>query len=201
MPDEPPTTEIMRGTYQALCKHGYAEVTMEDIAAESTKSKASLHYYYESKHDLLLAFLDDLLGSFTERLDEAAGETPPERLLGMVDVVLEPREEDPKHGFKTAVLEMKAQGPYDDAFQERLTEFDRTLHESVAEALVAGVESGHFRPDLDVERTADFFVTVLNGAQTRSVAVGRSTEQTRETLGRYLESNVLAAEMTSEARQ
>ncbi|GAA0475047.1 hypothetical protein GCM10008985_34420 [Halococcus dombrowskii] len=50
--------EIMDATYRALCKHGYAALRMQDIADETTKSKAALHYHYDSKHDLLLSFLD-----------------------------------------------------------------------------------------------------------------------------------------------
>ncbi|MFC4550746.1 MULTISPECIES: TetR/AcrR family transcriptional regulator [Halorussus] len=192
MSDSPPTDDIMRATYRALCEHGYADVTMEDIAAKSEKSKSALHYHYESKHALLLSFLDDLLESFTERLDAVDGETPRDRLGATVDAVLDPDAEGPDREFKTAVLEMKAQGPYDDAFRRRLADFDRTLHDRFADALAAGVESGDFRSDLDVDETAEFFVTVCNGAQTRSVAVGRSTERTRRTLERYVESDVLA---------
>lgn len=192
MSDEPPTDDIMCATYCALCEHGYADVTMADIAAASEKSKSALHYHYESKHALLLAFLDDLLESFGARLDSVDGETPRDRLLGIVETVLEPSDDGPNREFKTAVLEMKAQGPYDGAFRERLSDFDRTVRDYFAEALAAGVDSGDFRAELDVSETADFFVTVCTGAQTRSVAVGRDTARTRRTLERYVESNVLA---------
>lgn len=191
----------MRATYQALCKHGYADVTMADIAAESEMSKSSIHYHYESKHDLLTTFLDDLLASFTARLDDIEGETPREHLSALVETVLDPSSDEPNREFRTAVLEMKAQGPYDEAFRSRLEEFDRTLRSHVSDVLAAGVEDGTFRHDLDVEQTADFFVTVFGGAQTRSVAVGRPVEQTRETLERYVETNVVAADVGVEGEQ
>ncbi|WP_205427144.1 TetR/AcrR family transcriptional regulator [Halorussus sp. MSC15.2] len=201
MSDESPTEDIMDATYRALCRHGYADVTMEDIAAESEKSKSAFHYHYESKHALLLAFLDDLLESFTARLDAVEGETPRDRLLGTIDAVLEPSAESPNREFKTAVLEMKAQGPYDEAFRARLDDFDRALRDRFAAVLAAGVDSGDFRADLDVEETADFLVTVCNGAQTRSVAVGRTTERTRRTLERYVDSDVLATDTSTEAER
>ncbi|HET7323460.1 MAG TPA: helix-turn-helix domain-containing protein, partial [Halococcus sp.] len=62
------TDELMHATYRALCKHGYANLTMQDIADESTKSKAALHYHYDTKQDLLLAFLSFLYERFEERL-------------------------------------------------------------------------------------------------------------------------------------
>ncbi len=106
------TSDITEGTYRALCKHGYADVTMEDIAAETDVSKSALHYHYDSKHDLLVSFFDDLLEGFTERLDAVDGESAYEGLLNLIDAVLFPPDDDaPDLGFQTAVLEMKAQAP------------------------------------------------------------------------------------------
>ena len=190
---EPFSDDSMNATYRALCKHGLADVTMEDIAAESEKSKSALHYHFESKHDLLVAFLDFLLASFTDRLDAIDEETPHDRLLETIDTVLGPATDGSDREFKTAILELKAQGPYDEEFRERLCEFDRALHAHVANILVAGVETGDFRADLDPEETAGFFVTVCNGAQTRSVAVGHPVEQTGQALERYIASHVRAA--------
>jgi len=194
MSSDSATEDIMSATYRALCKHGYASVTMQDIAAESEKSKSALHYHYERKHDLLCAFLDDLLASYTDRLDGVEGETAHDRLLGTIETVFEPTEDSPTREFKTAILEMKAQGPYDEAFRERLTKFDQVLRDHVEEILAAGVEGGEFRADLDVEATADFFATVFNGAQTRSVAIGRPVDRSRKHLEQYVESRVLAGD-------
>jgi len=61
--------DIMEATYRALCTHGYADLTMQDIAAESTKSKGTLHYHFEGKQDLLESFLAFLLNRFEERTE------------------------------------------------------------------------------------------------------------------------------------
>jgi len=197
MSTDDPVSDITTGTYRALCKHGYADVTMEDIAAETDMSKSALHYHYDSKHDLLVSFFDDLLESFTDRLDAIEGETAHDRLLNLIDTVLMPPDDDtPDKGFQTAVLELKAQGPYDDAFRRPLQEHDRTLREHVERHLADGVESGEFRSDLDVEASADFLVTVFNGAHTRSVAVGRPVERTRDTLAAHIDSMIVADGVT-----
>ncbi|MFB6221704.1 MAG: TetR/AcrR family transcriptional regulator [Halolamina sp.] len=195
MVSEQTTADITDATYRALCKHGYADVTMEDIAAETEKSKSALHYHYDSKHDLLCSFLDELLDSFVERLESVGGETPRESLLALVEEVLRPADEDgPPRDFEIAVLEMKAQGPYDEAFRERLAEFDQALKEHIAGHLAAGVETGVFRADLDVSASADFLVTVISGAHTRSVAIGRPVEETKETLARHIETMIAVDE-------
>ena len=36
--------EVMEATCRALCEHGYADLTMQDVADESDKSTAALHY-------------------------------------------------------------------------------------------------------------------------------------------------------------
>ncbi|MFB6071553.1 MAG: TetR/AcrR family transcriptional regulator [Halobacterium sp.] len=190
MPDDSPTDDIVDATYRALCEHGYADVTMADIAAESSKSKAALHYHYDSKHDLLVSFLEELLASFTDRLDAVSGETPRERLMETLDVFLGATENGPDREFKTAVLEMKAQCPYDDAVRERIVDFDDALRAHVAQILADGVESGAFRADLDVDAAADFVVSALNGVQTRSVATGRPVGEMRAAVEHFVETNV-----------
>ena len=41
--------EIMEATYEALCKHGYAELSIEKIADEFDKGKSLIYYHYDDK--------------------------------------------------------------------------------------------------------------------------------------------------------
>nr|WP_235847781.1 TetR/AcrR family transcriptional regulator [Natronorubrum thiooxidans] len=199
MTDQPVSTEtadeLMDATYTALCKHGYASLRMQDIADESSKSKATLHYHYESKQDLLYALLDYLTDSFADRIETLEGETPIEQLRSLVETSLEPSEDDARKQFRTAVLEIKAQGPYDDRFRDELTAFDRLLHDRIRILLEDGQDAGLIRDDIDPNETAEFIVTVLNGAQTRHVAVGHSLECTRAMLETYVCHQLLAEDV------
>jgi|APHM01.1.fsa_nt_gi Bacterial regulatory proteins, tetR family. len=220
-----PADESMQATYRALCEHGYADVTMQAIADETDKSKAALHYHYDSKRDLLMAFLDFLYEEFTERVGApAADKNDPDaeplaaagpvggdgverrsvevggrdgdaaaRLLGFIDRVLDPPEDDPerRREFQTAMLELKAQAPYDEAVRERMARFDAFLVRQVQALVEAGVESGVFRA-VDPEDTARFIVTALDGAHTKQVAVGRDTDCTRRMLHGYVKTHLLA---------
>lgn len=186
------TDELMDATYAALCKHGYASLRMQDIADESSKSKATLHYYYDSKQDLLYALLDYLQQSFADRIETLEGDTAADQLAALIETYLTPRNEDSMQEFRTALLEIKAQCPYDEQFRTELDDFDRVLHDRFQSILEAGQETGVFRDDFDPDRTADFIVTVLNGVQTRHVAVGHPLEQTRETLETYIAEHLLA---------
>ena len=65
--DDDTATEILAATYRALCQHGYAALTVKDIAAEADRSKASIHYYYDSKENLFTQFLDFLYERYTAK--------------------------------------------------------------------------------------------------------------------------------------
>ncbi|WP_336336185.1 TetR/AcrR family transcriptional regulator [Haloarcula brevis] len=198
MNDGDTADDIMDATYRALCTHGYADLTMQDIADESDKSKAALHYHYDSKHDLLCAFLEYLYDGFVDRTEDPNGETSHERLLALVDSVLD-KPDDGSEEFGTAILEIRAHAPHEPEFRERLTEFDDYLVDELQAVLEDGIADGTFDPGLDAEDTARFIVTVLTGAATERVTTGRPVECTRRMLTEYVETHLLAEQRGVEA--
>ena len=181
--------DIMCAVYTALCDRGYADLTMQDIADECALSKGALHYHYDTKHDLLLAFLDHLYGRFTDRLATATAEAaddPAVRLVALVDATLFPPKRDDVREFRTAMLEIKAQAPYEPAYRDTLAEFDAFVHDRV-EALVAeGIDRGQYDDAVEPADVASFVVTTINGAHTRCVATGEPVDATRRALIEYL---------------
>ncbi|GGI96498.1 hypothetical protein GCM10008995_03200 [Halobellus salinus] len=183
MTDAP--TEILDATHCALREHGYAEVTMRDIADKTDLSKAALHYHYDCKHDLLVAFLDHLYDRFEARIGDPDGDSPAERLHSLVDALLTEGSENP--AFRTALLEIKAQAPYDDAFRDRLRRFDNAFSSRVRTLVADGVARGTFRDDVDPDTVASALTTFVNGAQTRHVGVGHPPAQSATTLHTYID--------------
>lgn len=184
--------KLVKATYVALCKHGYASLRMKDIAAESSKSKGTLHYHYDSKQELLYAFLEYLYDSFVTRLDDLETQHPDEHLRAVIDAILSPRDDGTEQEFWTALLEIKAQGPYDDGFRDQLVAFDQLLHDRIESILTEGQERGVFRDAFDPDAIADFLVTVLNGVQTRHVAVDHQPDQTRDQVLEYVDRHLIA---------
>jgi AcrR family transcriptional regulator len=209
MSDEP-REAVLRATYRALCAHGYANLTMQDIADEADLSKAALHYHYDTKRDLLTAFLDSLASWHEGRLEELSGDDAAERLRSLFDECLSTAadESDARAtadaddtddsgeadypAFHTAMLEVKAQAPYEEAYRERLTVLDEVLCDRVRALVEAGIDEGTFRP-VDPEAAATFVVDVLVGAHTRNVAVGHSLDETEAVLDAYVDDHLLAA--------
>jgi AcrR family transcriptional regulator len=187
-------TEILHATHSALCKHGYAELTVQDIADETDLCKASIHYHYEGKHDLLVAYLDHLYEQFEDRIADPTGETPAERLRGLFDALVAERSDAP--AFQTALLEIKAQSPYDDAFRSRLRRFDDAFATAVREVVAEGVADGTFHGDVDPDAVASFLTTYVNGAQTRHAAVGHPLDDSAAAVGAYID-GALRADQTA----
>jgi AcrR family transcriptional regulator len=184
--------EIMEATYRALCEHGYASLTMQDIADESDKSTAALHYHYDTKEALLLAFLDHLYGRFTDRYGAVEGRNAVERLVGFVDGILcQSNLEDPE-GFQTALLEIRAQAPYDGEYRKRLAKFDAFVTDRVEEIVADGIAEGTIRADVDPDDTAAFVATLIDGVNTRRTTIGDTGGGTRRTFVAYVREHLLA---------
>ena len=166
------TDDIMCATYRALCRHGYADLTMQDIADEWSKSQAALHYHYDTKRGLLLAFLDHLFESYTDRVADTGEGDAAGRLRAIVDDALDPPRTATNRELRTALFEIKARAPHDDEFRDRLERFDRHLHEEITGIVVDGVEDGVFRYDVDPETTATLLVTLVDGGRSRRVVLG-----------------------------
>jgi AcrR family transcriptional regulator len=163
---------IMDATYRALCEHGYASLTMQAIADECDCSKSLLHYHFDTKEALLVALLDHLIDRFEERVSPDA-EPPRRHLVDLVDRFCYggDRGREEHRSFHTALLELRAQAPHNEAFRAQLAENDAHVHATVAAAVERGVDAGAFRP-VDAERTAAHLLAAVQGARIRWVTLG-----------------------------
>jgi len=177
MTDQPSAAaEIMDGVYRALRAHGYADVTMQDIADECSKSKSLLHYHYDTKEDLLVAFLDHVITDSENRIDAHADDPPTERLVQFVGWFVFEADAVDREAFHIALLELRTQGPFNDRIREQLDRSDRLLRGTVADILESGIEDGVFR-DVDVEETAALLVATLDGARTRQITLSGDDDE------------------------
>lgn len=162
--------EIMDGVYRALCDHGYAALTMQDIADECDKSTSLLHYHYDTKEDLLVTFLDQMLADYEEKIESRADQPPVDRLVEFVARFVFTPEDTERASFHLALLEMRSQGPFNERIRESLRRSDDLLRDALEETLEDGIEDGDFEP-VDVEETAALFVAMLDGARTRQITL------------------------------
>lgn len=177
------SAEIIAATRRALCEHGYADLTMQRIADEASMTTAAIHYHFDTKGELLNAFLDDLINRFEDRLSCEAGD-PRERLTAFLDAIFVPAEER-DDGTPVALMELQSQAPFQEEYRERFRELDDRMWSTVADAVRDGIGAGHF-DETDPENVARFVVTMINGAHAREVSLGESPLETRRVIEDYL---------------
>ena len=176
-PSTPPDghEEIMEATYRALQEHGFADLTMQDIADEAGKSKSLLHYHYDTKQDLLVAFLDYLIERGAERAAEHADDPPGERLRNFAARALVDNDNE-DWSFATAILELQAQAPHNETYRDQLAANEAALRDHLADIVREGVQSGAFR-DVDPVATARLVLVAVDGARTHRVVYEDDTPE------------------------
>ncbi|GGL65752.1 TetR/AcrR family transcriptional regulator [Halocalculus aciditolerans] len=194
---EPPETaertetesEIMAATYRALCEHGYASLTMQAIADEYGKTTAAIHYHYDTKEGLMVAFLEYLLDRFVEHVEEVETVEPAARLHDLAGQFLR---DDPEYrDLVVAVIELRAQAPYDADLREQFKQNNEYIRALLRTVVEDGIEQGVFR-DVDPEHVATACLTIVDGARARYVTLDEpdAIDDGRQTLEEYLESVV-----------
>jgi len=175
--------EIIAATSRALCEHGYADLTMQRIAEEASMTTAAIHYHFDTKAELLNAFLDDLIDRFEARL-ACEAEDPRERLETFLDAVFTASQNADE--YPVALMEMKGQAHYQDSFRERFLALDEVMQSVVANAVSDGIEAGYFEA-ADPDEVARHVITTINGAHVRTVALGEDPDATRAVIEGYLQ--------------
>ncbi|QGN06426.1 TetR/AcrR family transcriptional regulator [Halorhabdus sp. CBA1104] len=177
--------EIMGATYRALCEYGYADLTIKRIAEEYGKTTAAIHYHYDTKDDLLLAFLDHILGEYVSTLHEVQATDPKERLELLVDkLLMDPRDH---HDLLVALAEMRNQTLHKESFSLRFTETDQYISYLLETVIEQGISAGVFR-DVEPAHVAQTLLMIVNGARARSIYLDEDSivADARQAVDEYL---------------
>jgi AcrR family transcriptional regulator len=186
--------EIVRAVMRALAKHGYAALTTRKVAAEASVSEAGLYYHYDSKDDLVVAFLEWAVDRDSKRLSVAADADPVTRLYALCDALLGDPDDEVDRGINVAMMELLAHAPHEERFADPLRSYEWRVLDTVAAVIEDGVEDGAFRADLDAGATAAYLLVTTDGTAGSVMALGMRDvgRQVRERLFDYLSHNVLA---------
>jgi AcrR family transcriptional regulator len=160
--------EIADAVGTALAQHGYERLTTAKIAAEYDKSEAGLYYYYDSKDEMIAAFLDLAAGRFGGELTATEGD-PETRLRGACErLFLAPGDEGA--GLHVAIMELLSHAPYNETLRGPLRELEGAALDALATIVRDGVEQGAFRL-VDPDATAAFLLAAADGSTGFHVAL------------------------------
>lgn len=190
---------IMKATYDALCEHGYADLTIQRIGDEFPKSKSLVYHHYDGKDELLLDFLEFMLDRFETNVPRRDYEDAAAHLQALLDHVIPDSLDDERREFTSAIIELRAQAAHDPAYHEHFTRHTRFFHERFETIIEQGIEEGSFR-DVDSNQVAAFLLTTIEGTMVQRVTadVGESGPAVRDELQAYIETRLLGEDETGE---
>lgn len=176
----------MEATKEALRKHSYSELSIQNIADEFEKSKSLLYHHYDGKDEILLEFMDFMLENFREEVLSEQEESPGEELERDAFMAFDSRHDC---GILKTLTELRTQGLRDERFQEKFRGLENTYRNRLENLISAGKESGRFRKSVDPETSAEFILAV-NHEALHQKAAGRKIESLEKELEKYIESQV-----------
>ncbi|RLM62628.1 TetR/AcrR family transcriptional regulator [Halorubrum sp. Atlit-26R] len=193
-PDEKWSTaeeEIMQATYQTLLVNGYADLSISGIADELGKSKAALYYHYDSKDDLLVAFLEFAVDRFEAMVSTETGENPNEDLEHVVEKLLPLQPVEEQRQLQEVLVGLRSQAVTNEPFREQFTRIDERLATTIGEIIQRGIDEGVFR-DVDPTRVAEHILATVNGAMYARATTDRQNAPAaaRVSLSSYIDSEL-----------
>jgi AcrR family transcriptional regulator len=163
--------ELLEATGDAIAKHGVADVTTQKIADEWGRAQSLLHYYYDTKTDLVVAYIEYLHEGLSEAFEARADDPPLERLewATVRDLC------DTSQARSLALFDLHGNAPYEERYQAALNDFEDDARAFVEAAIEDGIEDGTFR-DVDPETTTALLLSAHDGGILRSATLGRESD-------------------------
>ncbi|AZQ16121.1 TetR/AcrR family transcriptional regulator [Halorubrum sp. PV6] len=183
--------EIMEATYRALLKHGYADLSISRIGDELDKSKASIYYHYDTKDDLLVAFLEFAADRFEETIETETGDEPPDDLEHVIEKLLPLQPDEEQRQLQAVLVGLRSQAVTNEVFREQFTQIDERLAATVRSIVERGIDDGTFR-DVDPSRVTEHILATVNGAMYGRVTTDRknAAAAARVSLASYIDSEL-----------
>lgn len=153
---------LLAAAYRVFGQKGYAQATVDDVAAAAGVSKGAVYHHFESKEELFRALLEDHsheLDAMAEVAKRACSFA--DLVRGVVRVWIDHYRSDPL--FVPLSLESRLAATREPWAREIVTEFWAQLRALIAGLLKIGQDTGFVRPDLDVEAASTLLFGALDG--------------------------------------
>ena len=185
---------LMQATYDALCKHGYAGLTIQRIGDEFPKSKSLIYQHYDGKDELLVAFLGFMIEHFENEAEIPidTGKTALDQLQDHLDHLLDPTIDEERDEMMSAMTELRGQAPHNEAYREHFTKSGQIFLGHISDIIRTGIEQGEFR-EVDPEQTAELLLTTIDGVMVRRATTDGSVDiqAVRSELDEYIRLRLL----------
>jgi AcrR family transcriptional regulator len=155
--------EILEATRRALVEHGFQDLSTQKIADELDRSHSLVHYHFETRADLLVAFVEHFAGQFEQVLDTIEHHDPGGRLARFLALMAGNADVPEIRSLNLAVYEMQASAHKHPELREPLADYHATLVDFLVDTMEDGVASGAFEA-VDPRSTAELLLSAVDGA-------------------------------------
>jgi TetR/AcrR family transcriptional regulator, cholesterol catabolism regulator len=156
---------------------GLEAASINDIAARLGSDRASVYYYYGSKHEIFLALVRQAVEEIVIVAENIAATDEPStvRLQRLVQSLLDAYERNYPFIHLYIQEDMRRVPGDGSAAGEQLQELGRRYEDAVGRITADGVESGEFRSDLDARLVMFAIMGAVNWTHRWFVPGGRLT--------------------------
>jgi AcrR family transcriptional regulator len=187
-PTERPTAEtILAAARRAIARRGVEATRIADIAREAGTSTGTVHYYFETKDDVLLAALEWANDQPYSRMDELLGREADElsRLATLLELSI-PYPGPPREEW-VLFLELCGRILHRPELLAAAESADSRWRSYFFDIVRSGTASGDFRPVAPPDEVADRLVALVDGLALKAVLGGSwmTPERMRATLLRF----------------
>ncbi|MGN2621001.1 TetR/AcrR family transcriptional regulator [Bacillus stercoris] len=165
--------EITRIAREIIHSKGYQATSVNDIMAAANIGKGQFYHYFQSKHDLGLAVVEDLVKDWEEQLitsilnDSDDPVTKLNRMLIWVETIHAKMEIKYGCPIGNLAIEMSAQ---DDEFREKIEKFFNQWVNSVSVVLTEMIKNDQLDESIDPQKNAESIVAMIEGGILLSVS-------------------------------
>jgi TetR/AcrR family transcriptional repressor of nem operon len=158
--------EIIRIAREIIHSKGYQATSVSDIMAATNIGKGQFYHYFQSKHDLGLAVVEDLIKEWEGQLIIGilnTSDDPVTKLNRMLKwAETSHAEMEIKYGcaMGNLAIEMSAQ---DEEFRVKIEEFFNLWVNSVADILTEMIENHQLDDSINPKKNAESIVAMIEG--------------------------------------
>jgi len=184
-------TAIIKATFEALAKHGYADLTIKNINKEFAKSEGLIFHHYNNKDDILLDLFEYLLKYFKKSEFPIKGVSDPEdKIKVFLDRIIIDKGVMTNDDFEKVFIELRTQAAQDEEYRFYLKKTQNHLQSQISDVIREGIDTGTFR-EVNPEQVADFLICIMDGVMFDRVTT-RKEQFIRDEIDNYIECHLLA---------
>ena len=155
--------EILAAACRAIVERGFSDTRVSDIAEIAGTSTGTIHYYFDSKQDVLMAALRWASDRLFGRLESAEGADPIARLSALLDLAIPYDRPQARRDEYVLWMEVWALVLRSPAHLPALQDLSERWRSFFFDVIADGVSSGEFIPVAATDVVAERLIALVDG--------------------------------------